>query len=757
MAGVPDSQPSELSTEVPGQDASAAFGKAMAQVKAPASVAAAVPAAAGPSEADLAALDAQFSKPQASGPSEADLDALDREHGASNGVERYGKPLLRGALASLPILGGMAGGIAGMGAGLVTGVAGAGLGYGTGKALQNMGLNAMGEGPQNMQQAFTEPIQGVAEGMAQELGGQAIHKILGVAASRVSDLISRGMSSAAAEAEVAPQALKAIDTTAIESKSQAEQVQAATTKTMLPEKGAAMQIQDAQKLMDAAEQSGFSLRPDEVFPNDPKLQAYAAKAMASPKVQQASLARAAVVRDAVENIANSFRPEGQTAADAVKVADVAERASGQLIGQYRQKLLDSGVSEIPAENVKEALPALQDAFGFTAAPKGEAFQMGINNGPKYQRPVQTNVYGQVPQRGQVPEFQQPNSGNMMAFDRPKTNPPDAETLDAIATRFQMNPGAAKLLVKDIENVTDAINNNGTLKTADVDRMYKVLKRMADAHAPSYPEYSELFNHIVNLKDALRDDFSTAIGQSLGGSEKTAYDANMARYSDVLTMQKGLRQLLKPDSVASQDVARYLTTGGLGNADRIANFGKLVHSENPAAWEAVGEQVYNQMMQKYQLPEGASGQRLGEYNWQGLNKFLGKGSKGYDQMVSIIGQERADSLANMSKAMSAVQAVDKPFEKPHTIMGALRAVSDLKLGTGVSELADMVANSRSTRMLLDPATNGKLIQKLSQPKQDLLRDAYALGMSKLQRMSELPPQAAGGLAGLAAQAQQRQGQ
>lgn len=85
-----------------------------------------------------------------------------------------GKGLLKGALESLPMAGGLVGGAFGTAAGPIGTIGGAGLGAGAGKALENIGEKYLLGEEKTRDDIYTEPAKATLEGVAAEIGGQVI-------------------------------------------------------------------------------------------------------------------------------------------------------------------------------------------------------------------------------------------------------------------------------------------------------------------------------------------------------------------------------------------------------------------------------------------------------------------------------------------------------------------------------------------------------------------------------------------------------
>lgn len=116
------------------------------------------------------------------------------------------KHYARAGLETLPMAGMVIGGALGTPADAVSGpggtLAGAGLGAAAGTALKNLGLNAMGEGPQGAADSALDIAKNSAEGMAGEGLGMAAGKALERASSPVTDAIGNWLKQKAEGAAV---------------------------------------------------------------------------------------------------------------------------------------------------------------------------------------------------------------------------------------------------------------------------------------------------------------------------------------------------------------------------------------------------------------------------------------------------------------------------------------------------------------------------------------------------------------------------
>lgn len=115
-----------------------------------------------------------------------------------------GEKITRGALNTLPVIGGIAGGIVGGAAGIPAlgfgaiggGVVGAGLGSGAGEALKNFGENYFLGEEKTREQIYKDPALAIKDGMMYEMGGQALAAVPGLVkegASKATDFVLNKM------------------------------------------------------------------------------------------------------------------------------------------------------------------------------------------------------------------------------------------------------------------------------------------------------------------------------------------------------------------------------------------------------------------------------------------------------------------------------------------------------------------------------------------------------------------------------------
>lgn len=529
-----------------------------------------------------------------------------------------------------------------------------------------------------------------------------------------------------------------------------------------PEKRALAGVDDALALNEAAKKSGIGLRPDELFPNDPRLAELADKSLSSPKMQQFVLKRGQQAAEAVEQLGSSFKTAEGNATTAVQEGSVVDRAWGKLIGTFRDRAIEA--AESPKRNLY--LPG-EDASGQMSLPdlpqRGN-IGLGAAQGSVRQKAANTQKLVNAQQDfldegtkdlintsaqqgeftpGQARKVNMTNLAQKLTdlremFGFEGTVPPGAKgQVDLTQALNLPNTGKTRYIVSQISKLTDKIaNDNGEFGLREADMYYKMFKKLADTHYdPKAGQQSKAFYAFKELKDGFRDDFTNGIATMLGPEDRAAYQQAMGRFSEIKGASGKLKQLFDTDSPSVPAVVEYMRNGGIQNADRIQALKTVIQQDNPGAWDNISKAYFDRMIADHAL-EGAKGQRLGGVNWERLAKTLDVNKKQYSQLEAIVGPERATQLTDLTKVMAAAQRSDGEFKsQPGVAMRLIKAGG--KLATlDVAGAADMFANNAAAVKLLNAPEAAKLIARMP------LRERMALTKVLQQSVDKIAKRAPG---------------
>lgn len=493
---------------------------------------------------------------------------------------------------------------------------------------------------------------------------------------------------------------------------QAAQVsqQAAVNRTTADAASAAkIHLDDVLTLSKKAKEAGVSLYPHELAPFDPKAQKLAQAAMASKPLQDAMVLRGEGISKAAQQFKSLF-PNAANKPIEKLMSDGLDNGTilGRTIGEARKKLADT-TDHIALDNVQKALPELQEMFGFT---KGSYGTSGINMAP--------NAQG-------------------------LTTPPSKEMVQQLANKFQRPEGDIRYVIGRISKLSD-MAENGKLSPKELNSFYDEFTKAIDARVPAPGTRSATYTGLIQLKNAIRDDVTKAIGvelensggkmyQSLAPEQRAAYLQNMADYSKYATAKSNLSKLFDKDTVADVDLVKWLKAGGIGNAERIKDFHTIMDMAGPGAWDKVGKEYVAQSLAEHAMP-GAEAQTFGNVNWKAFQKQIQEGTKAGEHFKAIVGEDVAKKVADATDVFSAIQRSNKPFEsQPNLVYRAMKAIANFK---DPEYAANVFKSDYLARQIMADGATQKIIKRLSEPEQQLINQAYTNAMKEVA-MKSLKPQ------------------
>lgn len=509
----------------------------------------------------------------------------------------------------------------------------------------------------------------IADAGTQKLMGLGVKKVEDAATRAAIEAVDQASAPMRAQTEAALAKLKAPD----------------VLTTLKPEKKALAGVQDAVELNEAAKRTGLNLRPDEMFPNQPKLQELADAAMASPKMQEEVMKRGQHAVEAIESISGSFDSKG-SAQSAVEKGSVVDRAFGKLIGSHRESAIEAaGDKTMEMGNLQHSLSEARKILQFDGLKK-----------------------------------------------------PNASQGEDIANGLNIPLQKYQFLIERVGKLTDEIENGKQAMTPKrADELYKIFRGFADNHFDTQKMQSADFQVFKTIKNGLRDDFSNGIKQFLSEADQKAYEANMSRFSDIKSASKGVKQLLGTDSPSNAAIVEFLRNGGIKNADRIQNLKTLVAQEHPEEWNNIGKAFFDRVIADHRT-EGAEGQRLGNVNWNKLVKTLDTDKKQFSQLQAIVGEERANKLVDLANVMSAAQRGDRDFvANPAWYMKAVKAIGAIAAGDPQTA-ANMLSADRASLKLLDSEKANQLISKLALKDRKSFQQVLSLALEKAAKPMALAP-------------------
>lgn len=464
---------------------------------------------------------------------------------------------------------------------------------------------------------------------------------------------------------------------------------------------AKVQLQDAAKLAQDAQNQGVNLNAVELFPNNPDAQHLAQIATDSPKMLNASIARGAHLADTIDKMGQMLQPGDADMNKVLAAGDSAERATGARLGVWRQRLLDSDIDSIPTAKLKSTVSDLMDTFGFTKNENGEFAA------------------------------------------------PTAEKLKELEVTQNMTPTQVAFMAKRVSNLGDELlTNTAGLAPGKVDLLYKEMVQTAQNNSKDMS--SGTFKTAVALRNAARDDFSQGIGQVIGPDEQAAYTADMSRYSSIRGAQDTLKGLFKKDNVSPQDLVNYMRSGGIGNADRIVALKTTVQQESPESWDAISKAYFDKLLSDNQYT-GAAGQRMGNINWTNLAKQTAEDTKNGDLLVQVLGPANAKKLQEVARVGASIQEADQKYGanklngNPSVLANMANLIKQVK-GMPFDYMVSLFKNDRAVNKLFSTQFAQKIANKLAEPERSLLQKAQMQASDYIAKTLPAASSFAGGMEG-----------
>lgn len=211
-------------------------------------------------------------------------------------------------------------------------------------------------------------------------------------------------------------------------------------------------------------------------------------------------------------------------------------------------------------------------------------------------------------------------------------------------------GKLKSLASDLENTLKR-NNGGSLPLKETDRIYGMFRDTID-NFKGTSTGDRVARSLIEIKDALRDDWTEHIGATLSQKRPdalSAYTKSMEKYSDIMIAQKTLGNVLKKNDLSAAALADQIFSPAQGK-DRVAQLKTLINDTDPDLWPAlVGHKLQG-------LQIAATNPKTGRINWQTLDSQINKleRSEVLDQMMS------PEQRANLRNFFTIAKRVDSDF-------------------------------------------------------------------------------------------------
>lgn len=211
-------------------------------------------------------------------------------------------------------------------------------------------------------------------------------------------------------------------------------------------------------------------------------------------------------------------------------------------------------------------------------------------------------------------------------------------------------GKVKYLISDLNN--SLMKNGGALPLKETDRIYNQFRDTIDSFWGS-SSGGAVAERLINIKNALRDDWTQHIGAELNGGRPgalQAYETSLKKYSDILNAQNTLKNVLKKNDISASAFADVIFSPGAGK-DRVQQMKTLIGDADPKLWNQLVDKHVENMQRKAINP------KTDRMDWKRL-------SKQFDDLErSEIANEMMDPATkeNMKNFFKIAEKVDSTFD------------------------------------------------------------------------------------------------
>lgn len=233
---------------------------------------------------------------------------------------------------------------------------------------------------------------------------------------------------------------------------------------------------------------------------------------------------------------------------------------------------------------------------------------------------------------------------------------DKDALHA-ATGGTLTDSQAIALRDTVLKVTDALQGPG-LSMKQLDTFYTGLRNRLDL-AFNSREGLPLAKQLVRIKDALRDDWTQAIGKELGPESLEAYGQAMQRYSDTSKQLGNLSRTLMDNNISKEVFMKELFSNKKISLGQIRAVRQLVTQNEPELWSDMTGDYFNSLI------KDATDTATGAVNWKQMRS---KFDKLGPQMQKEIFEGTGYSPKVIEAAMEVGEHVQKSAFKFQTNQG-----------------------------------------------------------------------------------------
>lgn len=380
------------------------------------------------------------------------------------------------------------------------------------------------------------------------------------------------------------------------------------------------------------------LTPNQINPTNPEMRIAAESLANQPGFRSFMAEQGRVLNDAYQTVAAAVGNAGSDKTGLGKafvesIGDIT-KAEGKLIGRFREEALKASKGEpAPVNNFRQLLGETIKELGLDpdSASKGIDKDLILDIFPDL-TDTQAGTLGK----------------KLSTLTRLINNSPNGLPFKMIDTEY-----------KKLTNSIDLLSNGSTGKPL----AYK----------------------LIGIKNALRDDWTQAIGERLGPESQQAYQAALGKFSKIKGASSEINTLLKNDNISKEALAKKLFTGQT-SLKNIRNVKTIIQEDNPELWKDLTFEFIDGLKQKHTNPDTFA------VNWQGLSKEFDKiGSEAKKEIFdgTEFSKEQFDSLIKLGRLTNLGEVEIQALTKNK---GVYAKVKNLILATFTPFLSTKIDNS-----------------------------------------------------------------
>lgn len=212
---------------------------------------------------------------------------------------------------------------------------------------------------------------------------------------------------------------------------------------------------------------------------------------------------------------------------------------------------------------------------------------------------------------------------------------------------ELSEKQAKSYLTTVDKLSKLMQKNGNaLKLDVIDGEYKNLTNEINRLMKS-SNGRDLGIKLIDLKNALRDDWIKAIGNNIPPEAMEKYTQAVGKYHTVMKGSEELGRILKNDNVPLDVLAETIFKGGLGKGDQVKAVKTLLNEADPNAWRDLTGQYMISLQNKFKTPDGI--------NWNGFRKT-------FNNLSSDVRAELLEGTGVDSKLINALSDLGESVKK-----------------------------------------------------------------------------------------------